>query len=1040
MQSPQFNDALSEVERAEAAVFEKLRVDDFAGAVPLAKEAMRLTENLFGPDAVETGASYQNVGFLLQRTGQPAEAAPFFEKALAIYQRTQPPTYDDTHKVIAALTEIYLKAGRADDVLRINKDQLAAGDQPAGDDNAKMLTLAQMHSLLGTSRRAEHKFDEAAKEWEQSIGLYKGRASPEEDNYRVAIEGLLAYYSAKGNGEASRKLIADVMQDLKAHGQEQGKTALSLVDQLSRLEYDAGHYAEAKQYAEQGLAIVEHDGNGAAAQAVEPLNNLARAERALADNKAAEDHYKRAIAILDTQGDAANSGILNDNLAVLYGQTGRYDEAEPHHKRALQLLEQALGRDHEEVGRAAANFGVVLNEEGRYAEAEPMLRRGLAIAEAASPQDPVSTAIILDNLSGLLRQTGRQEEALTDSRRAIALFESALPDDHPSLATSRNNLGRLLLEMGQYADAETALQRALSVDEKLYGSDHVNVAIPAANLGEVYAALGRRDEARSLLTRALTILEAQFGPAHAKLLDTLVALGSLDLADNKPKEARASFDRAVNIELASRSRFGVKARASRDQRSTEKRAFFGLLEALWQTEDEDQGHNLGRALEVGQWATMNPAALALAALGARAGAGKPQLAALTRERQDLAADWDVTDHKLTRLLAQSEDRDTGAEQSLRDRLASIETRLDEIDRDLQASYPRFDNLARPVPLTVKDVQTLLRPGEAAVQYVVGPDATYVWTISANDQRWLRLPTGEGELLTEVRALRCGLDAAEWNGEGRDRCAELLDMPKDKAPADGEPLPFRPERANALYTTLFGQIADALQGRDLLIVASGPLTALPFQVLVTRKAEGSDTATGSDLSQVAWFARDHAVTMLPALSSLKTLRLYAEASHADKPYLGIGNPLLTGEDGTDRSAWARQACPQDGAAPARVAEITNGASLSRLISSGVGTLEALRRQEPLPETVDEICSVAKSAGAGTEALLLGANATEARIKQLSESGELANARIVHFATHGLIAGQAEFVPSARGEPSLLLTPPELRAIPMTASSPPRRSRA
>ena len=54
--------------------------------------------------------------------------------------------------------------------------------------------------------------------------------------------------------------------------------------------------------------------------------------------------------------------------------------------------------------------------------------------------------------------------------------------------------------------------------------------------------------------------------------------------------------------------------------------------------------------------------------------------------------------------------------------------------------------------------------------------------------------------------------------------------------------------------------------------------------------------------------------------------------------------------------------------------------------------------------------------------LGASATESDIKRLSASGELANYRVVHFATHGLLAGDIETMASRQGEPALVLTPP------------------
>jgi CHAT domain-containing protein len=45
-------------------------------------------------------------------------------------------------------------------------------------------------------------------------------------------------------------------------------------------------------------------------------------------------------------------------------------------------------------------------------------------------------------------------------------------------------------------------------------------------------------------------------------------------------------------------------------------------------------------------------------------------------------------------------------------------------------------------------------------------------------------------------------------------------------------------------------------------------------------------------------------------------------------------------------------------------------------------------------------------------------TEREVKRLSTAGELANYRMVHFATHGVLAGQLD----GTREPGLILTPP------------------
>ena len=75
--------------------------------------------------------------------------------------------------------------------------------------------------------------------------------------------------------------------------------------------------------------------------------------------------------------------------------------------------------------------------------------------------------------------------------------------------------------------------------------------------------------------------------------------------------------------------------------------------------------------------------------------------------------------------------------------------------------------------------------------------------------------------------------------------------------------------------------------------------------------------------------------------------------------------------------------------------------------------------PLPETADELCAVARDLRVGEKDVWLGNRATEAEIKRLSEAGELDKYRIIHFATHGALAGQV----GGNSEPGLVLTPPD-----------------
>jgi CHAT domain-containing protein len=304
-----------------------------------------------------------------------------------------------------------------------------------------------------------------------------------------------------------------------------------------------------------------------------------------------------------------------------------------------------------------------------------------------------------------------------------------------------------------------------------------------------------------------------------------------------------------------------------------------------------------------------------------------------------------------------------------------------------------------------------------------PEETFVWVITKTAMRWVRSELGTPSLKREVAALRCGLDYDGTWGAPDSHCRELLKTNYTEADHEnGKPLPFDRDRAHALYEALFGQIEDVIKDKHLLIVPSGALTQLPFQVLI---AEKPGTAASGDAAyrQVAWLVRRHALTVLPSVSSLKALRQLAKDSHTDRAMIGFGNPLLNGPDASyaklASAARSRQSCPK--AAEQRVAALTGDRRgvLPLDLRRGLADVTQIRMQAPLPETADELCAVARDLRVSGDEIRLGARATEAEIKRLSEAGELSKYRLLHFATHGALAGQV----SGNSEPGLLLTPPD-----------------
>ena len=153
------------------------------------------------------------------------------------------------------------------------------------------------------------------------------------------------------------------------------------------------------------------------------------------------------------------------------GRAGPADgqDAERELRAALERSERELGPQHPATAAALAGLGALYGDEGRYGEAEPLLRRALAIDETALGPDRPEVALGLLNLAGLYRLEGRRPEAEPLYRRALAIVEEALGPDHPDVATVLGELGGMYREEGRDAEAEPLLERALAIGERAFG-------------------------------------------------------------------------------------------------------------------------------------------------------------------------------------------------------------------------------------------------------------------------------------------------------------------------------------------------------------------------------------------------------------------------------------------------------------------------------------------------------------------------------------------------------------------------------------------
>jgi CHAT domain-containing protein/Tfp pilus assembly protein PilF len=753
------------------------------------------------------------------------------------------------------------------------------------------------------------------------------------------------------------------------------------------------------------------------------LNNIAEVYQTQGRLQLAEARFAEALD-LDEKQHGPDSFYLTatlNNLGELRRAQGRLQEAEQLARRTLAIREKALGPDHPDVAASLNNLALVFSEEGRDAEAEGLLSRAVAIEEKAFGAVHPNVAIALNNLAEAWVHLGRKREAEQLLQKSLAIREKSLGPAHLDIAVSLDNLVALIGDSDRYAEAEPLARRSLAIREAALGSFHPLLANSLNNLAVILDNTGRPQEAEPLLKRALDIRLHALGEAHPDVANSFANLGGhyLDLKDWQ--QAHDAFTRAVTIENSRRAaEFSGEETRGDLIAHEDTNPFPGLIVAAYNLARASNGGQASalrsQAFEAAQWIGDEQAARAIAGMSARVAEGSGDLAARVRERQDLSEQGIATDKMLVAAISQSDaTRSPAAEQALRARASAIAGQIRELDHLIGAQFPEYSALVTRAPISIEDVQKQLHTTEALLLFTTTSRFTFVWTVTRSDVQWHAAAIGEKQLADTVSVLRCGLDAEAWLDK-TSTCPQKLGS--KRPPAAGEPLPFDQERAFALYQALLAPVAHNIDGKELILVPSGPLATLPFGMLLT---DNPASDAGQDLTQAPWLVKRFATTVLPSVSSLKALRQIAQKSRASKPFLGFGNPLLDG-DGSDfeneRARLARQ-IKNCGAIPAQTRAVAQrGLRAVAALSGGTADIEQLRRQMPLPETALELCSVANSFAPVKGDVYLGNNATETKIKTLSESGDLAKYHILHFATHGALAGQVD----GSIEPGLILSPP------------------
>lgn len=611
------------------------------------------------------------------------------------------------------------------------------------------------------------------------------------------------------------------------------------------------------------------------------------------------------------------------------------------------------------------------NARGALFDADQSLKQGLALVASGGVSNHL-IASLFGTMASLRVQEGRFREAEYWARKSADSMRGA-----GALATSIPLLAAQVVEQtalagqGRWADA---WQNIEAVDQAVQASPEARqITGNALTRALVLLKLQRWSAAEKTLTRAWTRQTDNFGGAHFSTALTEGLLAWALWESGKPTEAMAHFDHALPSLMAPQGTM-----TGYEEQGLHKLARKSIAEAyLKALGDRADAASLARGFAMAEWLSGSSVQQALSDAAQRTRFPDPQLQDALRREQDIQRELDVLYRYMNQQASAASVKQTPqvAEQ-MRQRVAQLAQQRQQLHLQIRQSFPQYEQMVNPRPPTVKDVAAQLADDEVFVQILSTSLGTYVWAIDRQQGVvGAYSPLLESEVAQLVQRLRATLDVA---GEGTE------------APA------FDFAAAAALHAALLQPLAASLAGKTHLIVStSGALAQIPLATLVSAPYAGPP-------AQAPWLIRQLAISHVPGASAWMALKELSRVKPAAQAFMGWGDPLFD----------ARQVAQAGRTRNVRLTRAATANPGDDVVASSIKYSQI----PALPETRAEVEAIAGLLKADRQKdTLFGSAASRESVLQSSQSGQLAQRRVIIFATHGLIPGD---LPNLR-QPALAL---------------------
>jgi tetratricopeptide (TPR) repeat protein len=987
-----YDDALTEYEVAAAAArkadnssalaaalrdlaFLAKRRGQYSDALELFREAEDICRKTDGDESDAVARCLRDRANVYYAASRYEEAKEFHQKALALYKQVHGNVHRQVAVVLEDLGDNARNQDRFQEALDYYNDALQIREQIFGSDSE---LVADSLRVIAHVYLREQQTSEAVSRYQRALAIRERTLGPKHSNVADILADLGAAFRGQMKFDEALDYYSRCMDIRRATLGENHAQVATALNAIGWVYYDRADFDEAIKRFEQAKEIRQKAFGEASEEVALSLNDIAYTRWNQGSHLIAISLHERALAILSRAG--SNLGWTEYQLAWCYEEIDEYGKSLEHFLEAEKHYSASLGASHPKVTVSQLAIARVLSLLGRTNEAIDYYFRNTS--EPDEVRFPDESAQIYSRRGSFWASLNLHSSASREFRKAVALIRKTKGARDSNLATNLHLLGESLSNDKSFDDAKSAFQEALTVKKNVYGPQHLEVGRTLFEYARVYSQIGDFAEAMRLTEEAISSVRLK--PERP---------GVADSPDN--------FIRRSNVAALLRYRSWVYEQSIKDSQDPAEwkrlQEYLRLAAAVMDlvrtevTQSDDNKYRLtsnnsyvatGRLraakrlfelekrveyLEEAFLACEDGTARAfLDSLGKsralQVGGVSPDLR--SAESQIIAESQSLEKNIHDEVSKSLEKRDSRKLSQLAAQLSDADARLKKLVTTFEREYPQYAALKYPKPCTLKEARRCLTRNELALIYVVSIDGVHLVVVdndpSPNDQ--------EGGL---------GIYELASGNELSDLVHTITDPVALAQPRRTESI-----RKEA-YEKLLGPVADRIKGKDLVIVPSSALCFLPFEQLIIPPDDEHE--------KPCFVIERHGIRYAPSLTSLHVNRLWDKTrTPPTEPLWAIGDPIY--------GSWDSRLMVTDPDSP-----LPQANTKTSLTQSG-GT-SSTANYDRLAYSSIELRNVARVLGVDDRCLRLGRDATEQSVKRASQNGELARARYVHFATHGILGADA-----------------------------------